>query len=77
MTYIAKRREIRSLGSKGFGLAALLCPVATYMNGVIFPVQDPIFPIWFWAIIAAAVVWPIAWAFLAHDMFSSVGNENE
>lgn len=69
------RREIKNVGSKGIGIAMLLCPVATYMHGVLFPVPNPIFPMWFWAIFVALFCWPAAVAFLRTNMFASGKDE--
>ena len=61
--YACGRRVIR-IGSRGLGVAFFLCPVATFMHGVFFPVMDPIFPMWLWAIAAAYLCWPLAITFL-------------
>ena len=69
------RRAIENVGSKGIGIAFLLCPVAIYMHGVLFPVPNPIFPMWFWAILVALFCWPAAVAFLRTNVFASSKGE--
>lgn len=71
----SRRREIKNVGSKGIGIAILLCPVATYMHGVLFPLPNPIFPMWFWAILVALFCWPAAVAFLRTNVFASGKDE--